>query len=58
MEAGGMGGGGVWMPPRPGTGLWNPGDQILIGLQVGWLRDTPGRPLVATRIEEVTRLLA
>ncbi|HLW60644.1 MAG TPA: trypsin-like peptidase domain-containing protein [bacterium] len=57
MDGHGMSGGGVWMPPRPGTDLWNPDDQILVGLQIGCFEKTAGRPLVATRIERVRRLL-
>jgi len=58
MDGHGMSGGGVWMPPQPGADVWNPDDQILIGLQIGCFEKTPGRPLVAARIERVTRLLA
>jgi hypothetical protein len=57
MDGHGMSGGGVWMPPRPGTDLWNPDDQILVGIQIGCFEKTAGRPLVAVRIERVRRLL-
>ncbi len=58
MEAAGMSGAGVWvMPPfRPGEG-WDPGQLILVGLQVAWYRKSTGRPLLATRIERVQALL-
>jgi hypothetical protein len=53
IEAGGMSGGGVWLPPTPGAGLWDPGDIILIGIQVAQFRKgrAPGS-LLATRMNE------
>jgi hypothetical protein len=59
IKAHGMSGGGVWLPPEPGEGLWDPGAVILTGIQVIQFPESraPGRPLLATRIERVQALL-
>jgi hypothetical protein len=63
MSAAGMSGGGVWLPSRlpsqPSEGLWNPGDMMLVGIQVRQFPESraAGRPLRATRIERVQALI-
>lgn len=57
IDAQGMSGGGVWLRPERETGLWNPGEMILTGIQVAQFTGLAGQPLLATRIERVQALL-
>lgn len=59
MAAGGMSGGGVWLPPAPGRGVWDLRAMQLVGIQVAQFPESraAGQPLLATRIERVQALL-